>query len=149
MSAFRDEIDALLNEGIRLATEFLEQNKQFYPFALRLTEDGGIDLVQAELGEAEPDSGDLIVAVEETLREMAVQGEIIAGVVISDVFVSQDGSDESTDAIQLALEHAQGISVECFLPYRWENESLKLGELFSQQAEPAIFLPTESDGPES
>ena len=64
MSTLREEIDALLNEGIRVATEFLENDKEFFPFALRLTQDGDIDLVQADLGDEQSDFADLIAATE-------------------------------------------------------------------------------------
>ena len=76
---------------------------------------------------------------------MADRGEIVAAVIVSDVFVSRADSAEATDAIQLAIEHAQGIAVECFLPYAWEDECVSLGELFSQQAEPTVFLQPERD----
>ena len=147
MSTFRDEIDTLLNEGIRIAVEFLEKDREFFPFALRLTQDGDIDLIQADLGEEVADVAELVEAAELSLREMADRGEILAGVVVSDVFVSQADSDEAGDAVQLAIEHAQGIAVECFLPYAWKDEALELGELFSQQAEHKIFGSDDGEEP--
>ena len=66
---------------------------------------------------SEPDVGDILVALHNDLREQAAEGAIRASGIAADVTLTDPDSGETTDAVQLELDHADADAVDVYVPY--------------------------------
>ncbi|HEV2455236.1 MAG TPA: hypothetical protein VGY98_13310, partial [Verrucomicrobiae bacterium] len=70
----------------------------------------------------------------------AARGEIRAAGICCDVKVATPEYPEKTDAVQFALEHQNGESVNVFLPYDLDSSGeVKYGGLFATAREREFF----------
>ena len=148
MSTPREDMDILLDEGIEAATQFLEENGEFCPFAVVLSAGGEVRYLQCEPDDEFTQSEGLIEITENTLKELAESGEVRATVLIADVFIhGKDESDPDTDAIRLSMEHITTGAVICYLPYTVGEEEIVMGELVAEEGEAVIFPEKETEEP--
>jgi hypothetical protein len=134
-----DEIQELLNFLLPYAERMLNQHGEFYPYAAALDVDGELNAVGADLGDDSPDVGELLVALHEGLRERAAEGAIRASGIAADVTLTDPDSGETTDAVQVELDHADADAVDIFVPYETEGESIKFGELVAAEGREPVF----------
>jgi hypothetical protein len=113
----RTEMDAVLNEGIRVAADYLDRFDTFIPFAIRHR--GG----QLEQIEVSPTDASLEVrsqdAYEALVAILADQPDDVHAVgIVTDVLVSKDDEVQG-DAIRVELEHrdSEARVVEAFATY--------------------------------
>ena len=107
----QDDLDGLLDLGLRTGREQLEVAGEFYPFAVALDEAGETRLVQPELP-ARKGVADVAEVHELCWQALAAEaGSLRAAAVVTNV----GGAGE--DAIAVALEHREGVAIEVFLPY--------------------------------
>lgn len=134
--AAQDDLDGLLDAALDLAQPQVARNGGFHPFAVTVSVDGEQGI--AMIGETDP-SGDG-AAEERSLIESVAGGSsgLRAVVVVTDVRLSQTGSD----AIRMAVEHREGISMVAILPYRRSRlrRKAEYGRLEASASEPAIFV---------
>ena len=106
----QDDLDRLLNLVLPLAQELLGKNGQFYPFGAAVSTGGEASLTAsgAALGE-HPQPDQLLAAVYDGARTTA--GENRAAAFVSDVLI------EGSDAVQVELEHRDGIALVVLVPY--------------------------------
>jgi hypothetical protein len=136
----REEMDMLLDALLRFAQQMLEKHGEFHPFAAALDSAGELQLVAADSGEEQLDSSEVIELLYEGLTRQAVAGEIRAGGVCVDVRVTPPDSSEKTDAISVAIEHANSDPVEVFLPYATRRfGGARYGALFAQAGTQRLF----------
>jgi hypothetical protein len=136
----RDEMDALLDALLRFAQQSLERHSEFYPFAAVVDSDGQIQLVAGYAGDDNPDSLELIDLLYESLTRQSTAGEIRAAAVCADVRVTPPGAADKTDAIRVAIEHANADPVEVLLPYgKRRLRGIDYGELFAQSGTARVF----------
>lgn len=111
-SAAQADIDGLLEPAWEFAGKLLKKYREFYPFAFAVARDGEERMIAADLGTEFPDSS----ALHEFLFTGLVQqkSELRAAAVAADVRLPEEGSD----AIQLTMEHAEGIALQILIPYR-------------------------------
>lgn len=106
----QDDLDGLLNAVLPFAEERLSKYGEFYPFGAAVSSEGEASLLAGDPGLGDrPDSD----AVLETLYE-GVRGDLEeyrAAAFVADVTVS------GSDAVQVELEHAEGVSLAVLLPY--------------------------------
>jgi hypothetical protein len=105
------DLDNLLNLVLPLAQELLGKNGQFYPFGASVSTVGEAALTAAdpELGE-HPQPEQVLASVYDRAR--AAAGETRAAAFVSDVLV------EGSDAVQVELEHRDGIALVVLVPYK-------------------------------
>src|SRR5215213_1201793 len=128
MAAPTDEIQELLN--------FL------LPYAAALDSDGELNAVGTDLDDETPDVGELLLALHQGLREQAAEGAIRASGIAADVTLTDPDSGETTDAVQVELDHADADAVDIFVPYETKAEGIEFGELVAAEGREPVFAHT-------
>jgi len=134
-----DEIQELLNFLLPYAEQMLNQHGEFYPYAAALDSDGELNAVGTDVDDESPDVGELLLALHEGLREQAAEGAIRASGIAADVTLTDPDSGETTDAVQVELDHADADAVDIFVPYETEAEGIKFGELVAAEGREPVF----------
>jgi hypothetical protein len=138
MAEPREEIELLLNFLLPVAEEQLSKVGEFYPYAAMVAADGEVKSVTAAAGQ-DPEVSDLLVSLHEELRAHAAQGSIRASGIAADVTLTDPDSGETTDAVQLELDHADGDPVDIYVPYESSGHEVKFGELVSAPGRAPVF----------
>ena len=134
-----EEIQDLLNFLLPHAERMLNEHGEFYPYAVALDADGEMSAVPTDVQSDNPDVGDVLVALHKDLREQAAEGTIRASAIAADVTLTDPDSGETTDAVQVELDHAEGDPVDIYVPYETEGDSIKFGELVAAQGREPVF----------
>jgi hypothetical protein len=138
MDELKDEIEQLLKYLLPFAREKLNRDGEFYPYAAIVAANGEIKLVAAAAGE-EPDAGDLLLALHQELREQAAEGSIRASGIAADVTLTDPDSGETTDAVQVELDHAEAEPVDVYVPYESVEDGIKFGDLVAAEGREPVF----------
>jgi hypothetical protein len=139
MSAPTDEIQELLNILLPEAERLLNKDGEFFPYAMALDTDGEPAPVIPPVDNGTPDVAAVLVALHEGLREQAAEGAIRASGIAADVTLTDPDSGETTDAIQVELDHADADPVDVYVPYESKPEGVKFGELVAAQGREPVF----------
>ena len=134
-----EEIQELLNFLLPYAERMLTQHGEFYPYAAALGSDGELNALGTDVDDDSADVGEVLVALHEGLRERAAEGEIRASGIAADVTLTDPDSGETTDAVQVELDHADADAVDIFVPYETEGEGIKFGELVAAEGRTPVF----------
>jgi hypothetical protein len=134
----KDEIQQLLNYLLPYAEEMLSKDGEFYPYAATMDAGGEVQAVSAASGER-PDVGELLLALHAELRDQAAGGAIRASGIAADVTLTDPDSGETTDAVQLELDHADADAVDIYVPYVSSSEGVTFGELVAAQGREPVF----------
>ena len=134
-----DEIQELLNFLLPYAEQMLNQHGEFYPYAAALDAEGELNAVGADVDDDTPDVGELLLALHQGLREQAADGAIRASGIAADVTLTDPDSGETTDAVQVELDHADADAVDIFVPYETGGEGIKFGELVAAEGREPVF----------
>ncbi len=136
------DLDKLMNVLLGFATSMLKSRREFLPFAAVIDMTGEVVLTQPDPAAtgAHPSSEAVIDSLITELRRGADQERIRAAAICLDVRATPPGKSESTDAVAVRLEHANGEAVEAFLPYRrsWLGR-YSFGQLFAGGLDHQIF----------
>lgn len=136
----KDEVDALMNEVLPFAQKMLAEHGEFYPYGGAISSKGEFIHVGAHDGDEHPPSQRLIAILTESFQAQAKAGAYTATAIVFDVRVKPPSSEQKTDAIQINLDHRDGMSVECFLPYQIRGKNdVVYGEMFAQKGSGKIF----------
>lgn len=134
------ESERLMNALLPFAEKMLREYGEFYPYGGYIKSYGAIVDVGANDPDTDhPKSADLIYILRSSLREIAASGECRAAGVVFDVKVTLPTSGQKSDAIQLCIDHAEGYSVEVFVPYRIIDKEIVFGEIFAQAGKHEVF----------
>ena len=118
----------------------LAEYGEFYPYGGAITSKGEIIHVGAHDGDEHPPSQKLIDLLTESFQAQAKSGAYRATAIVFDVRVKQPSSEQKTDAIQINLDHTDGMSVECFVPYQIMGKNKVIyGEMFALKGSAKIF----------
>jgi hypothetical protein len=130
----QDDLDRLADRSLSAAQHFLEQDGEFYPFAMALTAAGAEEMSGADPGEGEnPSSQAVIELLHEGLR--AQREGLRAAAFIAPVETS-DG-----DAVRVEVEHRDGgPALELLLPYRGAGRrGSEFGELTAAPGDRSVW----------
>ena len=112
------EMDAVLNEAIRVAVDYLAQFDTFIPFAIRHRADGQLEQIEVAPTDAsvEVHSQEAYDALVANLAEQAGDGHAVG--IVTDVLVSK-GDEAQGDAIRVELEHQDSAArvIDAFAKY--------------------------------
>ena len=133
----RDELNELLNDAVEVAAELLEKDGEFEPFALALRQDGEILHLSSEEQGDDLQPEQIVESLRSTLREARDAYRAVA--VVADVTLEDDDSQAVSAAIHVAMEHAAGEPVTCYVPYEFKGEALELAELVGEPGETFVF----------
>ncbi|KQW53624.1 hypothetical protein ASC77_04980 [Nocardioides sp. Root1257] len=107
----QEDLDGLLNLVLPLAQELLGKNGRFYPFGASVSTGGEASLTAADAGLGDHPQPDRVLAgVYDGAR--AAAAETRAAAFVSDVLVG------GSDAVQVELEHRDGIALVVLVPYQ-------------------------------
>jgi hypothetical protein len=135
-----DEIQELLNVLLPAAERMLAEHGEFYPYAVALDSGGEIAPVRPEVEDEEhPDVTEVLVTLHEDLREQAAEGAIRASGIAADVTLTDPDTGETTDAVQVELDHAEADPVDIYVPYESQGDGVKFGELVAAQGREPVF----------
>lgn len=134
-----DEIQEILNFLLPYAERMLNEHGEFYPYAAALGADGELNAVATDVDDDSPDVGEVLLALHVGLRERAAEGAIRASGIAADVTLTDPDSGETTDAVQVELDHADADAVDIFVPYETEDEGIKFGELVAAEGREPVF----------
>jgi hypothetical protein len=116
----RQEMDALLDDGIKSAAHFLSNRREFYPFGVALTPEGKINHVQTWGGAEHPACNEVLELLCRGLKQGLSEG--------TDVKIRRIPSDAPLDAISVQIEHPSASPIVCHLPYRFVGTELVFGD---------------------
>lgn len=139
MAESTEEIQELLGALLPHAERMLSEHGEFYPYAMTLDSDGAIESVAPAIDSDDPDVSDVLVALHNGLREQAAEGSIRASGIAADVTLTDPDSGETTDAVQLELDHADGDAVDIYVPYETAGDGIKFGELVAAEGREPVF----------
>ena len=140
MDELKEEIEQLLKYLLPFAEEKLNRDGEFYPYAAIVAANGELKLVAAAAGQ-EPDAGDLLLALHQELREQAAEGSIRASGIAADVTLTDPDNGETTDAVQVELDHADAEPVDVYVPYESAPDGIKFGDLVAAAGREPVFGP--------
>jgi hypothetical protein len=127
-------MDALLSAALPFAKQQLAKHGEFFPYGVAMSLDGQIALVAGDTGTERPPSTEVLDILYEGLRSKAEENRGAA--VVADVRLR----GEETDAIQVEVEHRDGIALKVFLPYRKKRlGGLETGQMRAEAGERRIW----------
>jgi hypothetical protein len=126
-----------LNAALPFAQQMLAKQGEFFPYGVAMSRDGQIAMIAGYTGTEKPPSTEVLAVLYEGLRTKAEENR--AAAVVSDVRLRGEG----TDAIQVEVEHREGIALKVFLPYRKKRlgGGLATGEMRGEAGERRIWPP--------
>jgi len=124
-----------LNEALPFARQMLAKHGEFFPYAVAMRRDGQVAMIAGYTGNQKPPSTEVLDVLYEGLRTRTAENR--AAAVVADVRLR----GEATDAIQVELEHREGIALKVFLPYRRKRlgGQLETGQMGAVPGEPRIW----------
>jgi hypothetical protein len=137
-----EEIQELLNFLLPHAEAELNRAGEFYPYAAAMAADGELTPVPAGAGDEPPDVGAVLFELHASLRAQAAEGSIRASGIAADVTLTDPDSGETTDAVQVELDHAEADAVDIYVPYETAGEGIKFGQLVAAQGREPVFEPS-------
>jgi hypothetical protein len=113
----QDDFDRLAEVTIAAARNFLDQGGDFIPFPMVIKADGELALIGLEqpVTPSVPDPEHVLAGIVNLFRER--RGSIRALAIGADVQVPE----EATDAIEVRLEHREGLAVTVLVPYQIDS----------------------------
>ena len=141
MSGEREDLEALLNAAIDVATDVLASSTEFLPFALAMQEeDGEIFHLESDETDAGADHELILAALTGGLREAAAEGRWRAVARVADVTVEDEDGEPMSSAIHIMLEHRNAEAITCSVPYAIED-TVELDELVAEPGDDEVFAP--------
>ncbi|WP_104087202.1 hypothetical protein [Arthrobacter sp. GMC3] len=132
--AAQDDLEELLNLALPFAHQCLAKYGEFLPFAAGIGTDGKPVFIMAQPRQEEnPESTDVIADCYHGLSER--REELRASIVVSNVSLRNQG----TDAIHLAAEHAEGVSLSIVQPYMLAGDAPQVGEMSVSLGEQIVW----------
>ena len=113
----------------------LEKHGEFFPYAVVIRPDGQTAMIAGYTGTETPPSAEVLAVLYQGLRAKAEESRGVA--VVADVRLKGEG----TDAIQIEVEHREGIAMKVFLPYRKRRfgRQPEIGEMRAEEGERRIW----------
>ncbi|MCA9608507.1 MAG: hypothetical protein KC619_23040 [Myxococcales bacterium] len=137
----REDLNALLNAAIDVATDMLAADTEFAPFAMAIQkEDGEIFHVEPEDEDDGADDEVVIAALYAGLKEAVAEGRWKAIAVCADVTIEGDEGDAVSSAILVRMEHEADEPVACMVSYDIGEETVELGDLHAEPGEARVFV---------
>jgi hypothetical protein len=128
-------MDALLNAALPFAKQQLAKHGEFFPYGVAMTRDGKISMIAGYTGSEKPPSTEVLDILYAGLGSNAEENRGAA--VVADVRLKGEG----TDAIQVEIEHREGVALKVFQPYRKKRfgGGLETGQMRAEAGERRIW----------
>jgi hypothetical protein len=134
----QNDLDSLADATIAAARHFLDRSGDFIPFPMAVKADGELALIglnQPESPET-PQAQDVVDGIIDLFRDR--RDSIRALAIGANVQIPS----EVTDAIEVRLEHRDGICITVLVPYRLDplDDSYEYDEPRAQDGDAAIWV---------
>jgi hypothetical protein len=106
------DMDAMLAAALPFAEKMLAKHGAFAPYASSMSSSGEIGMVAAHAESEQPVTADVLATLYDGLRVRS--GDLRAVAVAYDVKIRDSGED----AIQIEIEHREGMALAILLPYK-------------------------------
>jgi hypothetical protein len=133
--AIQDDLDLLADEALSAAQHLLEENGEFYPFAVKLSKDGAPVMAGADPGQGEQPSSQAVLDL--LYSDATADRDAIRAAAFAAPVETTDG-----DAVRVEIEHRDGgPSLALLLPYRRKplRKTFEFGQLAAGVAERRIW----------
>lgn len=126
-------MDRLLNLALPFAKQMLAAQGEFFPYAVAIDHDGREQMIGGHPGREQPPSADVLSILYDALRARANAQR--AAAVVADVKLTE----QRRDAIQVVLEHWDGVALAVYLPYQKTSSGIDYGQIQAAVAERRIW----------
>ncbi|WP_154604866.1 MULTISPECIES: hypothetical protein [Arthrobacter] len=132
--AAQEDLEGLLNMALPFAHQCLAKYGEFVPFAAAIGTDGKPAFIMAEPREEDASGSSEIIA--DCYHGLSKRhDELRAAIVVSNISLPNQG----TDAIHLAAEHVEGVSLSIVQPYLLAGEAPQPGEMSVSLGEQIVW----------
>jgi hypothetical protein len=143
----KDDLEKLLAAAVPFAQQMLRTRGEFYPYGATMDVNGKVSSVAGYTGNDHPESHEIIDLLKASYRRDANAGKILACALAYDVRVVPPGETDKTDAIEVDLDHRDGMTITMFYPYRIAGDkTVTFGAAFAQKGRGGIFSPPKKGG---
>lgn len=110
----QDDCDKVLDTALPFAQQMLESYGEFYPYAIRMLDNGVTEGLTTKPGKDEWPRSELVL--EKLYERLATQASTLRAVaVVTDVLLTTDA--EPIDAVKVDVEHREGVAIAVLVPY--------------------------------
>ena len=113
----RQELQTLMDEGIRMLASELVENGSFYPFVAMLGHDNEVRLIGTPVSLREDSADRAMQALVKKTRQLAVQRRIRAAGFFMDYVATRTDTEVTQPGIRVELNHIHPDSLSVFIPY--------------------------------
>ena len=113
----RQELQTLLDEGLRMLAPELVENGTFYPFVAMLGHDNEIRLIGTPVSLRENNAERAMEALVQKTRQLAEQRRIRAAGFFMDYVATRTDTEVTQPGIRVELNHIHPDSLSVFIPY--------------------------------
>lgn len=139
-NAQKQDFERLLKATLPFAEHMLTNHGEFYPYGATMERTGKITSVGGYTGNEHPNSTEVIDLLKGAFRAQAKTNGIMACALAYDIRTVPPGQTEKTDAIAIALDHRDGLSVVMVYAYKIGTErKIQLAPPFATKGEGEIF----------
>jgi len=133
------DVEELMNDMLPFGHEMLEQHGEFLPYGAATKTNGEIVSVASVDGDEHPRSQEVIANIKAAFQKAAEEHRYKATALFYDVTTVLPRTKEKSDAIAVALDHVDNVSITVFLPYELEGKRVVFGETFARRGQNEIF----------
>ena len=113
------DCDRILDTAVPFAQQMLETYGEFYPYALKLLDNGTTEGLTAKPGQDEwPKSEDVLRNLYQRLTAQSATLRAVA--VVADVLLTTDANP--IDAVKVEIEHREGVAIAVLIPYEKQQD---------------------------
>ena len=110
----QEDCDKVLDTALPFAQQMLESYGEFYPYAIRMLDNGVTEGLTTKPGKDEWPRSELVL--EKLYERLITQAATLRAVaVVTDVLLTTDA--EPIDALKVDVEHREGVAIAVLVPY--------------------------------
>jgi hypothetical protein len=129
MTTVNEDIDMLSATAVELATEQIEKDGEFFPFALAIAIDHDDDDDEIDVIEAGAEEEGAEIGAEDAMDSLVAHFSENRDTFRAVAIVFDAEMDEEWDAITVLVAHSSGKSVDVQAPYRTSGRKRIWGEI--------------------
>ena len=135
----QEQLDNLVDQGGKYVYLQLAQKNRLSPFAVGISDHDEVVMLEVPKSEAKANVADKVLALREMLKLGADTDKFVATALFVQAQVPFEGT--TVDGVAIEMEHAGGLSVLRFSPYRIDRDNKKIAFLKPVDKEkPLVFF---------
>lgn len=126
----KDLIQQLVENVKDQAKRFLDDAREFYPFASVINSDGSLVPIGVYLENEYPHAREILTILEQDIKARLLQNKVLVACIALDVLYKANEVATKVDAVKMMILTHDGKSCDYYMPYKVENGQLLFGEVF-------------------